>query len=98
MPPSDLGFLGSTPLRRLLVSLALTWMMTGVLVWGIITLVNLPDDASMKTLLLYFSICFYAFLGIAFAKGWFQLMQNHIAVMKELKRTQLMMLELNAER
>ena len=38
MSPSDLGFLSSTPLRRLLMSLALTWMMTGVLVW------NLPSS------------------------------------------------------
>ena len=45
------------------------------------------------TLFLYGMLFVWSSTGVGFVKGWFAMMQNHIVVMKELKRVQLMLVE-----
>jgi len=70
--------------------------MTAVFVWAAVSFVSASVDTATKTLLLYFGAAMFGMVGIAFSKTWFALMLNHVALMKELKRIQLMMLEQNA--
>ncbi len=67
--------------------------MTVVMIWALISLLQAPEDTSTSTLILYGVFFVWASTGVGFVKGWFAMTQNHILVMKELKRTQLMMLE-----
>jgi hypothetical protein len=72
--------------------LAVTFF-TGFAVWMALLLFTAPDDTSVRWLLVYAMGLLYAVIGIGFGKGWFALMHNHIAVMKEFKRVELMLLE-----
>ena len=51
-----------------------------------------PEDDT-RSLILYASGFIFAMTAIGWGKMWFSNMQNHLAVVKEIKRTQFMLLE-----
>ncbi|MEQ8764386.1 MAG: DUF6768 family protein [Planctomycetota bacterium] len=83
--------------RRMWTVRVMSWsgtaLMTALAIWMVVLIFGMPDDASPKNLALYVSGLAFALLAIGMIKGWWFLMQNHFAVMKEIKRTQLMILE-----
>ena len=58
--------------------------MAGVTVWGLYQLVHASQD-NVRLMLHGVFLTFFGLIGIAFAKLWFFLYQNHLTVMKELK-------------
>jgi hypothetical protein len=64
-----------------------------VLVYCVVGFLRLPVDANVKTQLTYVGAFIWAGSGITIGKLWFAMMHNHVAVMKEMKRIELMMLE-----
>lgn len=67
--------------------------MTAVMVWSLVSLLRASDETATSTLFLYGMLFVWSSSAIGFIKGWFAMMQNHIRVMVELKRVQLMMAE-----
>lgn len=66
--------------------------MTALAAWAGIGFFDAPDDASVKTLLLYVAAFLFGLNGIAFGKLWFLMMHDQVAVLRELKRIQLQLL------
>lgn len=60
---------------------------------GLIAFLSAGAEASTKTLVLWSSLFLWGSIGVGFGKFWFAMMANHLTVMKELKTTQLRMLE-----
>lgn len=56
-------------------------------VYGVVQLVNAPDA---QTAVLWSTLVLALFLAVSMIKIWFWLRMNHLAVLKELKLTQLM--------
>ena len=68
--------------------------MGGVMAWAAYSFFQAtPDDTDLKTMLVYAVLFGMAFLAVGFIKGWFAMMSNDIGLRKELKRTQMMLLE-----
>ena len=87
--------------RRMRTVRVMAWViavpfMATVMIWALVSLLRAPEDTSTGTLLLYGVLFLWASIGVGFIKGWFAMMQNHLSVMKELKRLQLMMLDRKA--
>ena len=84
--------------RRMRTVRVMTWgvavpFMGAVMIWSMISLLGAPEETSASTLFLYGMLFVWSSTAIGFIKGWFAMMQNHILVMKELKRVQLMLVE-----
>jgi hypothetical protein len=67
--------------------------MTAVMIWSLVSLLGASAETDTSTLFLYGMLFVWSSTGVGFVKGWFAMMQNHIVVMKELKRVQLMLVE-----
>lgn len=60
---------------------------------GLWFLVTAPADATPRRLVLAACAFLFGAVGTGFGKGWYQVMQNHLALMKELKVLELRALE-----
>ena len=67
--------------------------MGAVMIFAAAQFFRAPEGASAKTIALWVSLFFFASMTVGMAKFWFAMMHNDIALRKELKRTQLMVLE-----
>jgi len=80
----------------------MAWIGVGFLfavaVVTLVLLLRAPDDASPRTLSVYVALFVWANVGIGMAKLWFAMMLNDIGIRRELKRMQLVLLELREER
>ncbi len=56
-----------------------------------------PQDVSPKTLFMYGGVFFIAFSAIGFCKMWFAMMHNDIGLRKEIKRMEVLLLEVREE-
>ncbi len=77
-----------------LMAWSMVAFMTLVFVVALVLFWNAPQDVGPKQLVVYAVIFLWSALGIGFGKIWLVMMQNNIRVMKELKRVQILMLEL----
>ena len=68
-------------------------LMVAVMIWSLISVLGASEETSTTTLFFYGMLFVWSSTNIGFIKGWFAMMQNHIVVMKELKRVQLMLVE-----
>ncbi len=84
--------------RRMRTVRWMTWL--GVTFMGVVSILTIvgvlraPADVSPRTLALYLMVFAIAFSAIGFMKFWLVMMQNDIGLRKELKRVQMMMLNL----
>jgi hypothetical protein len=87
--------------RRLRTVRFMTWFAVGfmgaAMALAVVMFLRAPPDASAKVLTAWAGLFLWAMAGIGFAKHWFAMMQNDIGLRKELKRTQLMILDLRQE-
>ncbi len=67
--------------------------MSGLVIWAAVSFFRAPDDTPLRTSLLHVVAFLFGMSGIGFGKLWFAMMHDHLAVMKELKRMQLMLLD-----
>ena len=81
---------------RFMAMFAVTFMSI-VAVWVGVVFARAPEDTSTKTLLIYVAVFFWAFSVIGFGKMWFAMMQNDIGIRKEIKRMEVLLLELREE-
>lgn len=64
-----------------------------VWIYCLVWLLRAPDTATTRQLVIYGVLMVWGFSGVGFGKFWFAMMHNDIGLRKEIKRTQLMMLE-----
>ncbi len=80
--------------RRMKTVRALAWtqvaLMTAGFVWSIVSFFSAPDDATPKQLILYSTVFLFTGLGTWMGKLMIFYTQHYVNVMKEVKRTQLM--------
>ncbi len=83
--------------RRMWTVRVLSWFvvafMFALAIVMIVFLLQAPADESPGLLLLYAVLAVFGMTGVGMAKGYWFLMQNHFALMKEVKRTQLLLIE-----
>lgn len=83
--------------RRMRLVRRMTWLavtfFTALAVWMLVLLLGADEETATKWLVTYAVVLVYALVGVGFVKGWLQLMLIHTRTMRELKRTQLMVLE-----
>ena len=68
--------------------------MSIVAVWVGVAFARAPEDTSTKTLPFYGAVFFWAFSAIGFGKMWFAMMQNDIGIREEIKRMEVLLLEM----
>jgi len=71
---------------------------SAVFVTGLVRFLRAGPDASVRELLLDAGLFFFGLMCVGMGKMWFAMMHNHIAVMKELKVTQIRLAESGSER
>ena len=83
--------------RRMSLVRRMAWVgvtfFTAMTVWMVVLLWQEPNAPPTNRELFVAAMLIFSAQGIAFGKAWFYDMNNHIRLMKELKRTQLMTLE-----
>jgi small-conductance mechanosensitive channel len=86
--------------RRERTMRVLTWvsvfLMAALLIGVVVSWFQAGADASTKELLTHLALFTFSLTGIGLMKIWFFVMQFQIATLRELKRTQMMVLESNA--
>jgi len=68
--------------------------MSAVAALAVVMFLRAPGDGGAKALIGWAGLFLWSMAVIGFAKHWFATMHNDIGLRKELKRTQLMILEL----
>ena len=83
--------------RRMRTVRHMAWMgvsfMGAVAVFAAYSFLEAPPETAPKALILWASLFIWSNIGIGMVKFWFAMMHNDIGLRKELKRTQLMVLE-----
>ena len=78
---------------RFMTGFALTFMGAAT-VLGAVMFLRAPADAGAKEVIGWAGLFLWGMAATGFLKHWFAMMQNDIGIRKELKRTQLMLLDL----
>ena len=81
---------------RLVRIMVWTWVsgLTALSIWMGVLLLAAPADPPTNRQLFYLGLLVLGVQGLWVCKNWFSNMLNHTLVMRELKRTQLWMLDL----
>ena len=69
---------------------------TAVFVTGLVLFLGAGPEAAVRDLLIYTGLFFFGLMCVGMGKMWFAMMHNHIALMKELKVTQIRIVEAGA--
>ncbi len=72
-------------------------LMFALTIWMVVLLLGAPAEVATNRRLFYLALLVLGMQGTWVGKNWFYNMQNHSRVMRELKRTQLMVLELREQ-
>jgi len=83
--------------RRMRTIRRMTWtgvsLMFAVVVFAIVGFVRLDESASVRSIMIYLGLFIWGNVGVAMAKLWFATAHDNIALMKELKRVQILIID-----
>jgi hypothetical protein len=79
------------------MTLIMVTFATAVFFTGLVLFLGAGAEATVRELLIYAGLFFFGLTCVGMGKMWFAMMHNHIALMKEIKVTQIRIVEARAK-